>query len=254
MAIKFTSPEWRGGGGTVTTPATNGVVRHLYPGGSVAQATTTKVNTALTQRDGLAPSAGTSGGGSGTGTSGGSSAGGSAGASAPAGSVLSAMLASIQQQRDAAYDRAVAAQKQNLGYAQQQLNDSTDRALREAYINRMQSQRNLQQQLTAQGLNGGASETTTASMLNNYGSARNALETERQRQLTALQQTYQNNLAQLDAQRAGGAAAALTELAPTLGTLAANNALPTVNLTQGSSDTAAMRYYLKQLGLLEEDE
>lgn len=191
-----------------------------------------------------------SSGGSGTGTSGGSSAG----ASAPAGSMLSAMLASIQQQRDAAYDRAVAAQKQNLGYAQQQLNDSTDRALREAYINRMQSQRNLQQQLTAQGLNGGASETTTASMLNNYGNARNALETERQRQLTALQQTYQNNLAQLDAQRAGGAAAALTELAPTLGTLAANNALPTVNLTQGSSDTAAMRYYLKQLGLLEEDE
>ena len=155
--------------------------------------------------------------------------------------------------REEAYQKAASQQKKNYEYSTGLLNDQTNNALREAYINRMLSQRNLQQQLTAQGLNGGASETTTASLTNNYGNARNQLETERQRQQAALLNTYQNNMAQLEAQRASGAAASLSQFAPQLAKLAAQNVPASVNLTQmegGGSQSS--RSYLEYIRLLQE--
>lgn len=83
--------------------------------------------------------------------------------------------------------------EENYNYAQNKLNENADNALREAYINRMLSQKNLQQQLNAQGLTGGAAESAVAGLINNYGNARNNIETQRISDLAGLLNTYQNN-------------------------------------------------------------
>lgn len=100
----------------------------------------------------------------------------------------------------------------------------------------MLSQRNLQQQLSAQGISGGASETTQASMLNNYEDSRNDLEKERQRQLASLMQTYQNNMAALEQQRASGQSASLGQYQLALANLAANNGVDLLSLVQGNTE------------------
>lgn len=199
----------------------------------------------------------------------GGSSGGSSGSSGgtvtvvqrPSYDPTAAYLAFIREQQEAerrareeAYNKAVSQQKENYNYATSQLNAASDQALREAYINRMLSQRNLQQQLTAQGLNGGASETTTASMLNNYNNARNELERERQEQLSSLANTYQNNMAQLEAQKASGDAASIAEYAPQLASFVASNIPTSVNLTQmqGGNTEANLGYleYLRRMAEL----
>lgn len=168
---------------------------------------------------------------------------------------LASIMAEQRRQREAAYQKAAAAQKENLSFATNQLTDTTNDALKQAYINKMQTLRNLPQQMSAQGLNGGASETTLASMNNNYGNARNQLETERLKQLANLQNTYQNNLAQLEAQRASGDAAQLSNLAPTLANLVATNTPASVNITQGSGGNAGnvSAWLRKLMGYDDED-
>ena len=197
--------------------------------------------------------------------SGGSSYSAPAAQSAPASSgpsyadayadALASIMAEQRRQREAAYQKAAAAQKENLSFATNQLTDTTNDALKQAYINKMQTLRNLPQQMSAQGLNGGASETTLASMNNNYGNARNQLETERLKQLASLQNTYQNNLAQLEAQRASGDAAQLSNLAPTLANLVATNTPASVNITQGSGGNAGnvSAWLRKLMGYDDED-
>ena len=168
---------------------------------------------------------------------------------------LASIMAEQRRQREAAYQKAAAAQKENLNFATNQLTDTTNDALKQAYIIKMQTLRNLPQQMSAQGLNGGASETTLASMNNNYGNARNQLETERLKQLANLQNTYQNNLAQLEAQRASGDAAQLSNLAPTLANLVATNTPASVNITQGSGGNASnvSAWLRKLMGYDDED-
>ena len=168
---------------------------------------------------------------------------------------LASIMAEQRRQREAAYQKAAAAQKENLNFATNQLTDTTNDALKQAYIKKMQTLRNLPQQMSAQGLNGGASETTLASMNNNYGNARNQLETERLKQLANLQNTYQNNLAQLEAQRASGDAAQLSNLAPTLANLVATNTPASVNITQGSGGNASnvSAWLRKLMGYDDED-
>lgn len=148
--------------------------------------------------------------------------------------------------REEAYQRSAAQQKTNYEYGQGELNRATENALQQAYINKMMSERNLAQQLSAQGLNGGASETTTAGMLNNYNNSRNALETERQNQLASLENTYQNNMAQLENQRASGDAADLSQYQTNLANLTANNTNDLVSLMQGYANMAANMPQLRQ--------
>lgn len=150
-------------------------------------------------------------------------------------SYLQELQAREQAARNAAYNAAAAQQKNNLAYAQQQLDAATDQALQEAYINRMLSLRNLQQDLSAQGITGGAAESTLAGLYNNYSNARSQLEGQRAAQLGSLLNTYQNNMAQLEAERAGGAAAALQELVPQLAELYATNGLDLLSLIQGAA-------------------
>ena len=92
------------------------------------------------------------------------------------------------------------------------VNSDADRSLRQAYINRMMNEKNLNQQLTAQGLSGGASESTLARLYNNYGNSRNSIENTRAGNLSDLEQTrntneasalqaYNNALADLESRR-----------------------------------------------------
>lgn len=150
---------------------------------------------------------------------------------------LQAAQEAQRKAREEAYNRAASAQKSAYDNNVSQLNGATDEALQEAYINRMLQQRNLQQQLSAQGISGGASETTQASMLNNYQNSRNDLETERARQLANLMQTYQNNMAALEQQRASGESASLSQYQTALSNLAANNGVNLVSLMQGDTAT-----------------
>lgn len=141
--------------------------------------------------------------------------------------------------REEAYQRSAAQQKTDYEFGQRQLNSATDSALQQAYINKMMSERTLDQQLAAQGIGGGAAETTIAGLLNNYGSSRNALETERQAQLASLLNTHQNNMAQLENQKASGDAADLSQYQTNLSSLTANNANNLISLMQGYANMAA---------------
>ena len=108
---------------------------------------------------------------------------------------------------NSAYDEQLGSLKSNLSETRNQLLNQYNRSkgnimtdaensLKQAYINRMLSQRNLAQQMSAQGLNGGATETTMANMLNNYGNARNNINTTQNRNLSELEGNYSDNLSQ----------------------------------------------------------
>lgn len=152
---------------------------------------------------------------------------------------LRAVQEAQRKAREEAYQKAVAQQKANYDFSVGQVNDATGNALQKAYINRMLQDKNLQQSLSAQGLNGGASETTTAGMYNDYNNARNNLETERQRQIANLLNTYQNNTAQLEQQRASGEAADLSQYQTALQNLTAGNTAKFISLLQGYGDMAS---------------
>lgn len=163
--------------------------------------------------------------------------------------VYSAALDAQRAQRRAAYEAAVKEQQRLYEQNAAKVNDATNKALREAYVNKMQSQRTMGQQLAAQGLNGGYSETTAAGLQNNYGNARSALETERTSQLNDLNMTLQNNLASarkiLDSGNAGDYKEYLTDVAK----LIANNPTAVLSMEQGgveSIDSGKGLYQLYQ--------
>lgn len=184
-------------------------------------------------------------------SSGGSSGGG--GASAPAYDPYAAYQAQLQaiyeEQRraaeeaerrkreaaQAAYDKNMAAmnnaynsqlnslksnQESTLGVLQSNydqgvagVNKQADAANQQAYINYMMSKRDLPQQLTAQGISGGAAESTMAGLFNNYGNSRNTIDSGRNDSLADLlagynsdkataQQNYNSALSNLEAQKA----------------------------------------------------
>lgn len=103
------------------------------------------------------------------------------------------------------------------------INQSAEKAMQEAYVNRMMSEKNLSQKLAAQGLSGGASESAIAGLLNNYGNARNNIQTtwngdlsdlemQKQNNLADLYNAYQTNLANLEANRGNAELSLLTNL------------------------------------------
>ena len=150
-------------------------------------------------------------------------------------SIYDAQAEAQRRARRAAYDAAVSAQRAEYNANVAKVNSAADKALREAYINKMQSQRIMGQQMAAQGLNGGYSETTAAGLQNNYGNARNALETERSGQLNDLNITLQNNIAAarkiLDTGNAGDYRQYLTDVAK----LIAANPTQSLSMEQGGA-------------------
>lgn len=73
------------------------------------------------------------------------------------------------------------------------VNRDANKSLQEAYINKILSNKNLAQNMAAQGLSGGASETTIAGMENNYGNARNNIQTTQNENLGNLENLYNQN-------------------------------------------------------------
>lgn len=106
---------------------------------------------------------------------------------------------------NSAYDTQMSSLDKNLSSTKNQLQknydfskgnimDDSHNSLRQAYVNKMLSHRNLAQQLSAQGLSGGATETTLAGMQNNYGNARNNINTTTNRNLKDLENNYADNV------------------------------------------------------------
>lgn len=158
-------------------------------------------------------------------------------------------LAEQRRARQRAYDAAVSAQRAEYDANVNKVNSQADKALREAYINKMQTQRTMGQQMAAQGLNGGYSETTAAGLQNNYGNARNALETERGNQLNDLNITLQNNLAAARNILDSGTASDYAQYQTNMANLYANNPVQTMSLEQngaGIGNSGATLYQLYQ--------
>ncbi len=93
---------------------------------------------------------------------------------------LNSTLSNLQRQYDA---------------SKGEVTNDANKSLREAYINYMLNKKDLNQNLTAQGIGGGAAESTMAGMYNNYGNSRNNINTTLNDNLTSLENTYQGNLA-----------------------------------------------------------
>lgn len=164
-------------------------------------------------------------------------------------SAYESALAEQRRARQRAYDAAVSAQRAEYDANVNKVNSQADKALREAYINKMQTQRTMGQQMAAQGLNGGYSETTAAGLQNNYGNARNALETERGKQLNDLNITLQNNLAAARNILDSGTASDYAQYQTNMANLYANNPVQTMSLEQsgaGIGNSGATLYQLYQ--------
>lgn len=89
---------------------------------------------------------------------------------------------------------------QSRDYSNKNINSDADDSLRQAYVNSMLQKKNLRQNMTAQGLSGGANESTLASLSNNYGNARTDVNTQRNKSLSDLEQTYNTNMSQAQQQ------------------------------------------------------
>lgn len=154
-----------------------------------------------------------------TGSGSGSSSSSAVSGNASLGDYLSSLYAQRQAAAQDAYDRAIglldAAYNKaasnygniyNSGVGQlnksydnslNKINDNAKQSMQEAYINKMLSMKNLSQALAAQGMSGGASESATAGLINNYGNARNGIQKTWDTNRADLEMNYSNNLADL---------------------------------------------------------
>lgn len=146
-----------------------------------------------------------------------------------------------------AYNSQISSLSSNLGETRNQLAnqynlsrqnilDDAAASLKQAYINKMLSEKNLGQQMSAMGLTGGATETSLAGLLNNYGNARNNIYTTQNKNLSNLEGNYNTSLSQ--AMQAYNSAVADANLqkaqqAMTLENALANNQISAVNNYQG---------------------
>lgn len=221
--------------------------------------------------------------------SGGSGAGGSSGSSSAASSgtntadAYNALLAAykqndysdyLRQMREAAqaaydrgmgalnsaYDQQMNSLSNNLNETKNMLTNQYNRSrndittdaessLRQAYINNMMNRKNLGQQMSAQGLTGGATETTIANMLNNYGNARNNINTTQNRNLANLEGNYNDNLSQ--AMQAYNSAVATANLQKAQQQMSLENALANNQISAlGDYQTLMQRENQNYLDLL----
>lgn len=109
---------------------------------------------------------------------------------------LNSTLSNLQRQYDA---------------SKGEVTNDANKSLREAYINYMLNKKDLNQNLTAQGIGGGAAESTMAGMYNNYGNSRNDINTTLNDNLTSLENTYQGNRANAQQQYNSAYANALSD-------------------------------------------
>jgi hypothetical protein len=161
---------------------------------------------------------------------------------------------------NSAYDNQMNSLSDNLNETRNQLtnqynrsrdniNQDAENSLRQAYINNMMSRRNLGQQMSALGLNGGATETNLANMANNYGNARNNINTTLNNNLSNLEGNYSDNLSQ--AQQAYNSAVASANLQKAQQAMSLENALANNQISAlGDYQTLMQRENQNYLDLL----
>ena len=98
---------------------------------------------------------------------------------------------SLKSNYDSTVGRLNAARDKSLGDVRGDAEDS----LRQAYINNMMTRKNLNQRLSAMGMNGGATETTMSSLENQYGKSRAGINETLNKNIANLDSTYGDNLA-----------------------------------------------------------
>lgn len=153
------------------------------------------------------PSTSTSNGGGGNG--GGSySGGGSVSYTAPSQGndylqqAMDAYRQAMEAQRaqaEQAYQTALANLQNARNQSANNLRQNSDEAKRQAFINYMLGKRDVNQQLSNQGINGGATESVLADMFNTYGNNRNAIDNNYANALAELDTRYNENVANLGA-------------------------------------------------------
>ena len=129
------------------------------------------------------------------------------------------------------YNSTLGQLEQNYNTGVAGVNKQADNAQQQAYIHYMMNKRDMGQQLAAQGLSGGASESALAGMYNNYGNSRNTIDSGRNDSLADLMndwntnkasalQAYNSQLAEMAMQKAN----AVQQLENNLANLIANAA------------------------------
>lgn len=98
------------------------------------------------------------------------------------------------------YDSTLSNLARQYAASKNEVNADANKSLREAYVNHMLNRKNLNQNLSAQGIGGGAAESTMAGMYNNYGNSRNNINTTLNDNLTSLENLYQGNVASAEQQ------------------------------------------------------
>lgn len=98
---------------------------------------------------------------------------------------------SLRGNYDSTVSRLNAARDKSMGDVRSDAEDS----LRQAYINNMMTRKNLNQRLSAMGMNGGATETTMSSLENQYGKSRSGINQTLNDNISNLDMTYGDNLA-----------------------------------------------------------
>lgn len=101
----------------------------------------------------------------------------------------SALLDSVKQKQDIL--QSILNLSDQYAYSEynnavQLANQNSDKALKEMYVNKKLTEKNMPQLLQATGLSGGASETSAISLQNNYANNRNNIEMKRQDALVGL--------------------------------------------------------------------
>lgn len=91
------------------------------------------------------------------------------------------------------YNRGISALDASYKAQQDKLNSQAADSLREAYINRRLSERDLPQQLAAMGISGGASETSLLNLVNSEGNARASINRGLNDNLADLASNYNDN-------------------------------------------------------------
>lgn len=134
------------------------------------------------------------------------------------------------------YNSTLGQLEQNYNTGVAGVNKQANNAQQQAYINYMMNKRDIGQQLAAQGLSGGASESALAGMYNNYGNSRNTIDSGRNDSLADLLndwnsnkasalQAYNSQLAEMAMQKAN----AVQQLENNLANLIANAATENYN-------------------------
>ena len=111
---------------------------------------------------------------------------------------LNQQRAARQNALQASYNNAKSQLDSSFNQGETEMNQSADKALREAYINKMLSEKSLSQSLANQGVTGGAAESILARLFNNYGNSRNEIEQGRMDNLRQLLANYQGTLGDIE--------------------------------------------------------